>query len=1769
MNSTQVDLANPFPGLRPFDMGERNVFFGREAAVAELLDRLSRNRFLAVVGTSGSGKSSLIRAGLLPELYGGALVGAPPNWEILTMRPGVDPVGNLADEIVKSGMCADDDSRLRDRILSSLNRSWLGLVETARQADLSPNTSILLLVDQFEELFRFRTGTAQAKSDATDFVNLLLEAVHQDQLPIYVVLTMRSDFLGECAHFPGLAEAVNTGEYLVPRLKRAELRAAIEGPIRVHNARLTARLTQTLLNEIGDDQDQLPVLQHALMRTWNHWVSRAFGDPMEIGHRGEASESTAVDLADYEAVGGIQGALSRHADEIYDDLPTDAHRHIASALFKSITEQGADNRGIRRPTSIEALSRIIPASVPQIIEVVSAYRRPGRTLLMPMEPTPLDPSTIIDISHESLMRVWEKLAVWVDQEATSAKTYRRLADSAILNQQQKAGYFRGPDLQVALEWKETERPTESWAQRYHPEFRLANEFLNKSAAAAQEEQREREQAQQKELEQAKALARTQSRAAQAFKIFSVAMSVLVLIAVFAFVRAERKATEAERADQQSKQTLSNADFERSQRLLEADKPTEALAYLGRAVRNDPSNTLAATTIFQTLRDTPALLPAERVFPTETDPTLPPGFGSLLQVTTDLDSNRCAFVFSNRPPLFFDLNTAKILESDFAYSGPNLASGFADGGRRYVVVTNSKVLVGEFVGEEVRVTEIPSNQPILDATILGIPPSVLALSLEGGLDAIDLQTGQIRELLPADQELPINGENPFTPYRVAAEASGGQFALWAPGRQQVVIGHPNIPPETWRTIDELTSIQDCRFSPDGKDVLISTFESERPWTLATGTPKYPSIRLEDRNSGYLYAFEPEAIDLLSAASDLREFSPDSSMIAVASSQTILLHSNDSGSRLAPPIPIPTPSSLAFSPSSAYLAIGSWDGSIRLYSSSGDRIDPPLVHDAPVVSIQFLDETQLLAATRTGLFRWDLESGAELMTVGRSERPSPLLRTFLNWTTEGKSRSFGIQRTENSFFQQLAITTIDQEEESAITAPLLGSPPTMALLSEDSEFIIVRYNNRVEVRSVRDLTPHYSARVSRVLNPFDSFPDSGEITLSPNREYIITHEANGRTVFHKWRTKDSLELYEGSPSAGGNVYESRASATFSGDGQTVLVSYDSPLSPMMVIVDTETVEPIVSARELEETLSWVVPTSNSQQFVYSGISDSVTIAWIRNGSLIEQKLDQESFLWPITRTPDQQRMLLEGARTVYELQWNDAPGSGALREVVSSGSDIRLTAVDFEWDLITTVSQAGNLVTSRISSGKALHPEVFHDQTIDRIGYVAPGFLSVQISSEIDPMGLANYRPKIAIWDARRGKQLTPYVDGALGNIADEGRTVRPWDSMEQQPGPLPPYWETVPTWLAEFAEAASGFRLNARDTLEAILLEDRRKALAAPANDPTETSWGDWAQWVATSPHERTQSYWDKTPLSRGLERMIATEDPAVLRELKRVFPFHPLVVDAFATKVSQGWLDKRPGAKVRQLLKDSYRATWSPDGRMAAVGRARGLGIQTLDLLTLELEQINSNGKDPIWNPKRDLIAYVVETSHNRYTTEEVWMSNTDGSDAKRLLNGTYPSWRPEGDALIAYSWESESLVHIDITTDPPTIEPFYEDPGIAYCAVSPDGSLVAMGERGPDGAKLVIRSVDTREKLFEWAPPSPERAAGILPAFSPDGQTVAIGGYNADTIGIWMFHLPEFTPERVIKGRYTGPVWSWDQRRFSFDHRPSDTDGLEIWVIELDPNTP
>ncbi|HNW57523.1 MAG TPA: hypothetical protein PLR88_00990 [Bacteroidales bacterium] len=557
---------NPFPGLRPFAPEESDLFFGRENESEEVVSKLLQNRFVTVIGASGSGKSSLIYCGALPRVRKLEITDHH-GWKIFSFRPGNDPFGNLADSLLENLAATGQKKADRNTVLQELLNCPDGIAVAIKNLLAASDERILMIVDQFEELFRYNAPGKTDSSLATNskFIDFMVDAVSQSDVNIYTIVTMRSDFIGECAHYQGLTQLINNSNYLVPHMGTENYREAITGPVQYAGAKIDQELVETLLSDIGDRTDQLPVLQHAMMRTWSYW--QELDEP-----------DRPISKTDYSSVGTMSDAMSLHANEAYEELSLRG-KEICEVMFKTITEKGPDNKGLRHPSGVNIIKSIAGCTSEELFEVVEKFRISSRSFITPRQNVPLNDDSIIDLSHESLMRLWDRLREWVDDEASSVQMYLRLSEASAMYQQGRTSLWRPPDLQLAINWRDKHKPTLTWAQQYNPAFERAMVYLRTSEKAYLDEEENKIRLQKRQMKRTKIVAMILGTAA----IISVAFMLFAFVQKIAADRqtflAEQRKTEAEhqraKADTATKIATEQRSLAETNAVIATQKAEEA------------------------------------------------------------------------------------------------------------------------------------------------------------------------------------------------------------------------------------------------------------------------------------------------------------------------------------------------------------------------------------------------------------------------------------------------------------------------------------------------------------------------------------------------------------------------------------------------------------------------------------------------------------------------------------------------------------------------------------------------------------------------------------------------------------------------------------------------------------------------------------------------------------------------------------------------------------------------------------------------------------------------------------------------------------------------------------------------------------------------------------------------------------------------------------------------------------------------------------------
>ena len=396
-------VENPYKGLRPFGEADASDFYGRENLVEEMLGRLGENRFLMVVGPSGSGKSSVVRAGLLPALKSGALPGAD-RWCYATMLPGAHPFAALEAALVHG--CRPE--------LESLHEHFRGdnldLLRAALRVTTDDRSEVVLVIDQFEELFLL-TGDQQVRRR---FIRNLIEALEDPHSRFRVVATLRADFYDRPLEYPDLATWMESGQVTVGPLGPGALERAAVGPAARVGAAFEVDLAAELVADVVNQPGALPLFQFTLTELFDHRAGNT------------------LTLAGYQAFGGLQGALRNRAEEVFRSLDA-AQQAAARQVFLRLVTLGEGFEDTRRRVARSELEALAPGQG-KVGAVLDAF---GTHRLLTFDRDPDGGGATVELAHEALLGEWPRLAGWIDESRDQLRMHRTLATE--YGEWQKAG----------------------------------------------------------------------------------------------------------------------------------------------------------------------------------------------------------------------------------------------------------------------------------------------------------------------------------------------------------------------------------------------------------------------------------------------------------------------------------------------------------------------------------------------------------------------------------------------------------------------------------------------------------------------------------------------------------------------------------------------------------------------------------------------------------------------------------------------------------------------------------------------------------------------------------------------------------------------------------------------------------------------------------------------------------------------------------------------------------------------------------------------------------------------------------------------------------------------------------------------------------------------------------------------------------------------------------------------------------------------------------
>ena len=997
----------PYKGLQQFEEKDAELFFGREALSSRLVGRVversdSEAHFLAIVGASGSGKSSLVRAGLIPALNWQP---STANWLISLMTPGPHPLEALAACLNRDTQHSTHLRRLVDELESSTDGLQKAL---QRLLESSGATHALLIVDQFEELFTL----CRAEAERCAFVDYLVKAAFQPGGKAMIVIVLRADFYAYCAHFDSLRKALAQYQEYIGPMNTQELRSAIEEPALRGHWELEAGLVELLLHDVGGEAGHLPepgalpLLSQALLSTWQRRRGRM------------------LTLGGYTASGGVRGAIAETAEAVFYDRLEPEQRSVARQIFLRLTELGGEDATADTRRRV-GFSELVPKpedkeTVYEVLQTLADSR-----LIITDEDS-------AEVAHEALIREWPTLRGWLEEDREGLRLHRRLTEAAqewdsLGNDPE--GLYRGARLAQAQEWA---------AAHAGDLNQLEKSFLESSRTLAEQEVNERLAQQQRALEAARHLAETErlhaeeqsglnKRLTQRALLLAAALCLVAVLALSAVFIGQR-------AVQAGKLASSRELAAASVNNLQVDPERSLLLALSSL---DQADTLEARNALH------QALPELHILE-----TLPAHPGGAVDVTFSPDGSRLASIGEDRTAKIWNTSTGELLftlpsqndESSanlaFSPNGKLLATAWvtqvivwdaASGQRLFTLSGNSvgtslgynlsvgqvsfspdgKRLAAANMDGTTKVWEIATQAELLSLAACGLPCKAVAFNADGSRLATAGDEGNIKLWDASSGEELISLELggiihslAFSPdgARLAAGSEDGSLKVWDAISGQEVLSLPR-----------LSGIYDITFLANGNLATAHQDGTARVWDATSGqelltlaghvstvigiagspdgtkiaTSGYDeTLRIWDARPGRerltIPAHQGIAWDVA--------YSPDGRRIASASVDgTLKVWEAESGKLLLSLSRGSDPAfgftSLAFSPDGGRLAGGSLDGEVTVWDSQSGRLLETLSgHNNMVVGLSFSpDGKRLASASWDSTARvWDLTNSSLIAT-----------------------------------------------------------------------------------------------------------------------------------------------------------------------------------------------------------------------------------------------------------------------------------------------------------------------------------------------------------------------------------------------------------------------------------------------------------------------------------------------------------------------------------------------------------------------------------------------------------------------------------------------------------------------------------------------------------------------------------------------------------------------------------------------------------------------
>lgn len=963
--------ANPYKGLRAFKPADHDDFFGQEKLIAKLISRLDEKdaRFLAVVGPSGSGKSSVVKAGLIPALWRGDLAGSE-HWFVADMLPGSRPLDEL--EIALMRVAANQASNLTEQ----LSRDKYGLLRVAQLILPDNDSELLVVIDQFEEVFTL----VEDEAARVHFLELLYTAATNSRSRVRVVITLRADFYDRPLNYPEFGELMRTRmETLLP-LSAEGLERAIACPAERVGVTFESGLVTTMIQDINYQPGALPLLQYALTELFEQRQGRL------LTHEA------------YQAIGKTTGALAKRAEQIYNEL-NETGRETTRQLFLRLVTLGEGVEDTRRRVSrAELLAIAADAELSEeVIDTYVSYR------LLSLDHDPATRTPTVEVAHEALLREWERLRNWLNESRSEIRLQRQLAhladewheakqDTSFLLHGSRLEIFEKwvAETQLALTQKERDFLTASLAEREHQ--------------AAREQER---QAREIHLEK-----RSQNFLRGLVAVFAMATLFSIVLSGVAFRQRQIAQDERDKA---------RIEQQRAEKLAAIAQARELVGYANANLESDGelSTLLALQAVNLTYeQDTTVLPEAETVLhqalqlvghlppPIRLEASnIPIGVYTGLNITAD--GKRVAFNSKNFGEDYSETAIADLQTGEVLYTITGEIIALSNGSDRVVTLYTTPDHVqlhywdisSEQTPERIAVYELPQDQTIEWIDVSLDFRFFLAASNTGTNRIFDLTKGEeISEIvnLPRGKGLPqitpdgrllaiINPDKTLSVLdtttwqeiaRLSPENTSVNMFFFGPGGRTILTENSNQTVTIWDTSDFsiVTTIEPgividrMALSRDGRQLVIASLTGQA--VIWDTVEKKLLLNLSVTEEVVGLHFDGDATHLVTQHADGRL-----QIWNLASQQAAYR------TMMNAPVTDNGPSGMAYSPDGTRLVVGSMTASPIVWDvNTGEQLLTLSGHTARVLAVAWSPNGHLIATAGedTTVMLWDTDTGTATQT-----------------------------------------------------------------------------------------------------------------------------------------------------------------------------------------------------------------------------------------------------------------------------------------------------------------------------------------------------------------------------------------------------------------------------------------------------------------------------------------------------------------------------------------------------------------------------------------------------------------------------------------------------------------------------------------------------------------------------------------------------------------------------------------------------------------------